>query len=260
MLEERSPETYDFRTIEAPLAARVGSEGIYRARDDDPAPEVLRARDAAVSVGRSARRPRQELHARRRGRAHDAHARLQRPAPDGLGRVRPAGRERGDPARRDPAIWTHDNIANMRAPDPADGHGLRLVARVRDLRSRRTIAGTSGSSCGCTKTASPTSARRRSIGVPTIRRCSPTSKSKTARAGAAERWSSGAALAVVPEDHRLRRPAARRLDRLEGWPDRIKTMQRNWIGRSEGVTFSFEVDGLADASPSTRPASTRSSA
>ena len=32
------------------------------------------------------------------------------------------------------------------------------------------------------------------------------------------------------------------LDRLEGWPERIRTMQRNWIGKSEGVTFSFDVE------------------
>jgi len=31
------------------------------------------------------------------------------------------------------------------------------------------------------------------------------------------------------------------LDTLEGWPDKIKTMQRNWIGRSEGVEISFPV-------------------
>ena len=33
------------------------------------------------------------------------------------------------------------------------------------------------------------------------------------------------------------------LEMLPGWPDRTKTMQRNWIGRSEGVQFSFAVDG-----------------
>jgi len=34
------------------------------------------------------------------------------------------------------------------------------------------------------------------------------------------------------------------IDRLDGWPERIKTMQRNWIGRSEGTTFSFAIEGV----------------
>ncbi len=33
------------------------------------------------------------------------------------------------------------------------------------------------------------------------------------------------------------------LDRMPGWPESVKTMQRNWIGRSEGVELSFEVAG-----------------
>jgi leucyl-tRNA synthetase len=32
------------------------------------------------------------------------------------------------------------------------------------------------------------------------------------------------------------------LERLTEWPERIRTMQRNWIGRSVGVTFSFAVE------------------
>ncbi len=32
------------------------------------------------------------------------------------------------------------------------------------------------------------------------------------------------------------------LDRMTGWPERVRTMQANWIGRSEGVRFAFPHD------------------
>lgn len=44
------------------------------------------------------------------------------------------------------------------------------------------------------------------------------------------------------------------IDNLPGWPDAVRTMQRNWIGRSEGVTFSFEIaDETALEVYTTRP-------
>jgi len=33
------------------------------------------------------------------------------------------------------------------------------------------------------------------------------------------------------------------IDKLDNWPERVKTMQRNWIGRSEGASINFAVDG-----------------
>jgi len=33
------------------------------------------------------------------------------------------------------------------------------------------------------------------------------------------------------------------LDQLDEWPEKVRTMQRNWIGRSEGVELQFEVEG-----------------
>src|SRR6516165_3132407 len=44
------------------------------------------------------------------------------------------------------------------------------------------------------------------------------------------------------------RPLLEALDRLDRWPDKVRLMQRNWIGRSDGLLIRFALD------PATTPA------
>ena len=36
-------------------------------------------------------------------------------------------------------------------------------------------------------------------------------------------------------------------DKLEGWPEQVKVQQKNWIGKSEGMNFSFQVKNTKEA-------------
>ena len=45
------------------------------------------------------------------------------------------------------------------------------------------------------------------------------------------------------------------MELLEDWPERVLTMQRNWIGRSKGARVVFRVEGSGEELPvfTTRP-------
>jgi len=45
----------------------------------------------------------------------------------------------------------------------------------------------------------------------------------------------------------------RDLDKLANWPEKVRTMQRNWIGRSEGALIEFTLDGPAGPAGSKIP-------
>jgi len=42
----------------------------------------------------------------------------------------------------------------------------------------------------------------------------------------------------------------RDLAKLENWPEKVRTMQRNWIGRSEGALVDFKLEGMAGSAGS----------
>ncbi len=48
------------------------------------------------------------------------------------------------------------------------------------------------------------------------------------------------------------------LNLLEGWPEKVKTMQKNWIGKSYGSEMTFEIEGMEESMEvfTTRPDTT----
>jgi leucyl-tRNA synthetase len=47
------------------------------------------------------------------------------------------------------------------------------------------------------------------------------------------------------------------LEKLDGWPEKVRTMQRNWIGRSEGTEVDFFLSETVDQGPGTEGLGTR---
>jgi len=103
--------------------------------DRPVAAEVLRARHVPLPLRRrSPRGPSEGLHRHRLHGALQAHARLQRPAPHGLGRLRPARRAVRREDRHPPARDHEAQHRELQAPDPLARLQLRLVARDRHHR------------------------------------------------------------------------------------------------------------------------------
>ena len=111
------------------------STRLRRARRSPEAQVLLRG-DASLSVGQAAHGARAQLHDQRRALPLHAHEGLQRPLPDGLGRLRPARRERGDGERRAAGEVDVGQHRLHEAAVPGDGLRDRLDARGRHLLAR----------------------------------------------------------------------------------------------------------------------------
>ncbi|MGH7728641.1 MAG: leucine--tRNA ligase [Vulcanimicrobiaceae bacterium] len=246
MLEERSAPAYDFRNVERRRQAEWEREKLYRARDDDPREkfyvlEMLPYPSGDLHVGHA-----------KNYTLGDAYARIVRM--HGYNVLHPMGFDAfGLPAENaaiergiDPAAWTRSNIANMQRQirlmgtgydwsrelatcDPsyyrwnqwlftrmfADGLAYKREAPVNWCPKDRTVLANEQVEDGrCWRCG--TLVERRNL----------------------SQWF----LRITAYADRLLAD----LGALDGWPEKIRTMQRNWIGRSEGVTFSFAIDGLTE--------------
>jgi len=244
MLEELTPQTYDYLSAERRWQGEWERSGLYRAPDDDPREKLYVLEMLPYPSG--------DLHV---GHAKnytlgDAVARMNRM--QGYNVMHPMGFDAfGLPAENaaiergiDPNIWTHDNIANMERQirlmgtgydwsrelatcDPAyyrwnqwiflrlyeDGLAYKREAPVNWCPKDQTVLANEQVEDGrCWRC--ETLVERRNL----------------------SQWF----LKITSFADRL----LEGIGHLDGWPDKIRIMQRNWIGRSEGVTFSFDVEQL----------------
>jgi leucyl-tRNA synthetase len=238
---------YDFRSIERSWQERWEREHVYRASDDDPRPkyyvlEMLPYPSGDLHVGHA-----------KNYTLGDAVARSMRML--GYNVLHPMGWDAfGLPAENaaiarniDPATWTHSNIANMQRQVRLIGtsydwsrevttcdpeyyrwnqwlflrlyeHGLayKRQAPVNWCPHDRTVLANEQVVDGCCWRCG-NAVERRNL----------------------SQWF----LKITDFAERLLRD----MDHLDGWPERTRAMQRNWIGRSEGVQFALEADGSSGA-------------
>ena len=154
-----------------------------------------------------------------------------------------------------PRESTAESIAPFQQQFRSLGHLDRLVARVRHARAALLPLDPVDLPAAVRARAGLPQGGRGQL-VPEGRRpCSPTSRSSTAAASAAARRSRCASSSSGSSASPTTPTACSTTSTTIEWPQHVKTMQRNWIGRSEGaeVTFSCPEIGVDYPVFTTRP-------
>ena len=248
------------------MAEDVGRHGALQDRRGPRQAEEVRAGDVPVPVGRPPHGPRAQLHHRRRHGAPGAHARLRRPSPDGLRRLRPPRRERRHQAQHPSGQVDPPEHRPGRQDHEAHGLLLRLRPHVQHLRPRVLPVGPvdvpqdvgegpglpqhlAGQLVPLLQHGPGQRAGRSTASAGAAARCprSASSRSGTSRSPTTPRSSSTTSTSSTAGPRTSRRSSA------------------NWIGRSEGAEIDFALCGRGrrDAhrprrSPSSLPARTPS--
>ena len=240
-----------------------------------PALPGLRRVRAAGRAVRRADRPAPAQDDRGQHGRHEAPA-----APAGAGPRRPAqhrdhrpGLLPLDPVDLHPRSTTPGTTRRPSRPDGGLGRARPIAELVEEFVGSRPAArrraAAPGQTCprssrptSSTASAWPTPPRRRSTGRPGWAPCCPTRRSPTTGAPSAATSRSSRRnlrqwmMRITAYADRL----ADDLDRVD-WPEKVKLMQRNWIGRSQGARVRFPVVGARTRrSRSSRPDPTRCSA
>ena len=202
--------------------------------------------------GHAAHGPHAQLHDRRRGGALQADVRLQRAAPDRLGRFRAARGKRRDQARHASARMDQREHRADEGGVPALRLQLRLASAKSPPASRNTTGGTSGSSCACSRRGLAYRKRSRVNWCP---QCQTVLANEQVIDGFCWQHDTTPVEAKEIEQWFLRitQYADALLDGIDelagGWPERVLVMQRNWIGKSRGARVRFDVARHARAKP-----------
>ena len=138
-----------------------------------------------------------------------------------------------------PAKWTFDNIASHENAAQIPGLRPGLEPRARDLPARVLPLESVAVPAHAGKGHRLPEDRRGQLGSGRQDRARQRAGDRRPRLAHRRAGREARDPDVLPQDHGLCRGSARGLEQMPGWPERVRAMQANWIGKSEGVRIGF---------------------